>query len=821
MRFESFLFLIMLSLSVCGGEDRGDTLELAEMALRDRMIESAESRFSKLIEQSEDPAQRFQGVLGLARTRLAQGRVEEASVLLSELPSAPRMDLGHQANLLRADIAILKGDVDRADALLAITPALSGEWERMRIRLSARKLFLSGEEEEGIALLSEEGGEPVILLERAELLFRSGRKEEAMEVWTRLSEGPPAALETQKSLLHMAKFHLARDEWTRASELLDRLIRQGGVQEEVEAEVYPVLIRSLEHAGAYDKAAAYLRAFEQKITDDSLKGLLQAKRAQNLILGKDLDTAERLLQEWIALRGDQPELAKAQLLLANTYMELGELEVAREAYQRFLSVFTDPMGVLEAEAGLAKVEESLGNSAEAERLYERAWKASLKEGEPAPALLLKWGDTALARERMDAAIERFELFLDQYPDHELAPLAQLQLSTAIASHRNLPEALDLLTQLRLKYPDTDYAERALLHRAVLLDRALRLEQALGAYDAYLERHPNGEFAVDAMTDKGIAAYRLGLFDLALRLFRQIQENHPSHPRAEQAASLIGWSYYLKGMDVEARRAGEAFLTRHPDSGFAPEVRFWLAEVSFNQGEFDKAAEEFLKLTHAGTPAPLRSKAHYLAGRSLLAAKKLEAALEQFVKARSADPEAAHAEDTLFYTGDALTELGRFDEAILIFDHLIRAYPDSYLVYAARGRMGDCQYTLGEKDSTRYLEALNTYKLVEESKEATLELRIQAMFKIGRTLNALDRKEEARAQLLKMLHLYMQHRGRLGSEAGAWFVRGVAEAAQSFERKGDYREAIKVYRLLVESGLPQAGEGARRIEDLRREHLILF
>lgn len=819
MRRVLLIFFSSLSLAVPGGNGL-DTLELAETALRTRMIESAESRFAEVIDQTEDPVERFQGLLGLARARLARGRVEEAASLLSELPSAPETQLGHQANLLRADVAILQGDVEQADALLAITPPLTNDWETLRIRLLARKHFLAGETAEALALLKDKSGEPLLLLEHADLLYRSGKDSEALELWAGLAEGPPMEVETQQALLEIAGVHADRDEWTRASQVLDRLIRQGGVREEFEADVYPILIRSLEQAGAYAEAADYLRAFEQKIGDDSLKGRLQAKRAQNLIRGGELEAADRQLREWIALRGDQPELAAVQLLLANTYMERGDLKEAKDAYRRYLSVFTDPQGSREAEAGLAKVEESLGNAEEAERLYGRAWNASLKEGDPAPVLLLKWGDMALTLDRVEEAIQRFELFLDRYPAHDLAPLAQLQLATAIAV-RNVPAALDLLTQLRLKYPDTETAERALLHRAVILDRALRLEQALGAYDAYLERHPQGVFAVDAMTDKGIAAYRLGLFDLALRLFRQVRDTYPDHARAEQAASLIGWSYYLKGMDVEARRAGEAFLTRYPESTFAPDVRFWLAEVAFNHGEFDRASEEFLKLTREDIAAPLQSKAHYLAGRSLLAAKNLEPALEQFVRARSVHPEAPHAEDALFYHGDALTELGRFDEAILIFDQLIRAYPDSYLVYAARGRMGDCQYTLGEKDPTRYLEALNTYKSLEESKEASLELRIQAMFKIGRTLNALDREGEARSRFLKMLHLYMRHRGRLGAEAGAWFVRGVAETAQSYERMGEYREAIKVYRLLVESGLPQAGEGARRIEDLRREHLILF
>jgi tetratricopeptide (TPR) repeat protein len=820
MRVLSFFLISFLSLTVWG-QGELDNLELAEAALRDRMIQSAESRFKALIDQAGDPVQLFQAVLGLARTRLAQGRVLEASSLLADLPPAPDETLGHQANLLRADIAILQGDTEKADTLLAITPALPGEWGWMHIRLKARKLFMTGQVEEAINLLKAEELNPVLSLELADILSRADRKEEALEIWKTLSEGPAAALETQKGLLEKARYYASDGEWEKATEVLDRLTRRGGLHEELEVEVYPVLIRSLEAAESYKQAAEYLYAFEQKVSGNEMKGLLQAQRARNLIRANSLESADRLLQELIALRGDQSELAKVQLLLANAYVEKNELEAAKEVYERFLSVFTDPLGLLEAESGLAVVEEKLGNLAAAERLYERAWKAAPEDSKPAPSLLLKWGDTALARERMEAAIERYELFLSSYPAHDLAPMAQLQLSTAMASSGKLPAALDLLTRLRLAYPDTEYAERALLQRAMLLDRALRLEQALGAYDAYLDRHPEGKFAVDAMTDKGIAAYRLGLFDLALRQFRQVVDTYSGHPRAEQAASLMGWAYYLKGMDEQARQVAEAFLGQYPDSDFAPDVRFWLAELSFNQGDYTKASEEFLNLTDQATPIPLRAKAQYLAGRSLLAEKKLESALEQFVKSRSADPEAGHAEDALFYTGDALTELGRFDEAILIFDQLMRGYPNSYLVHAARGRMGDCQYTLGEKDASRYLEALNTYRLIEENKEASMELRIQAMFKVGRTLNALQRRDEAREQMLKMLHVYMQHRGRLSAEASAWFVRGVADTAQSYEQKGEYREAIKVYRLLVESGLPQAGEGARRIEDLRREHLILF
>ena len=96
-----------------------------------------------------------------------------------------------------------------------------------------------------------------------------------------------------------------------------------------------------------------------------------------------------------------------------------------------------------------------------------------------------------------------------------------------------------------------------------------------------------------------------------------------------------------------------------------------------------------------------------------------------------------------------------------------------------------------------------------------------MYKVGRTLNALDRKKEAQRQLVKMIQIYMDKRREVGEEAATWFLRAVADVAQSYEQAGEYREAMKIYEQLRNSGLPQAAEGARRYEDLRREHRILF
>jgi TolA-binding protein len=380
--------------------------------------------------------------------------------------------------------------------------------------------------------------------------------------------------------------------------------------------------------------------------------------------------------------------------------------------------------------------------------------------------------------------------------------------------------MSVLDEVRRREPGSDLSEKALLHRAMILGPH-RIEQALGAFDAYLEAYPEGQFVADAMTEKGIAAYRLGLFDLAIREFVAVEREFPDHPRVEQAFCLRGWAHYLKGEDREARLIGDAFLETFPDSRFEPDVRMWLAEMAYNRGEYGMAAEEFQRLVEGEYATPLQARAAYLAGRSFLSAQDVAQALTSFETSYELNPSSSFAPEVLFYMGDALTELDRFDEAIVHFTEVVRDHPGSYLAAPALGRIGDCQYTLGERNPERYVEALNTYRQVKESVKAPLELQLQATYKTGRTLAALGREEDAISLFLEASATYRTHSTSLPSTASLWFVRSVTDAAQFYESRGQYREAIKIYRQLASTSLEGAAEAARRIEDLRREHLILF
>lgn len=804
-----------------------EMLRAGEAALRDHLLAVAEAQFSRAA-RSSDPENPLhtRAVLGMARTQLAAGRPRLALESLGRLPVPVPRELIVETRMVFADAELAAGRPAEALVRLEDLGELEGEVEIRRARLTARARFLSGEPQQALAHLEERleafPGHPSLLFEKAELLAATERPADARPLWTQVADSENAGLDRSRANIRLAEAALEAGDAAAARARLDRLMASGGPSLALEARVYPLLASIYEAEGEHEEAARVLRAWETHVRDGRTQAEVKARRAHMLILGGNLEEGNRLLLDLIANHGDEPLTAVTQILLAETLLGRGDLEGASSAFERYLSVFTDPTGLFRATLGLASIRRQEGRLLEAESLYERAWRRAPVDFPRRPELLLAWADTLLAVGRPDEARERYNEFLVRFPEHPLVPNARFQAALSQAELGGLEPAMRELGQIRSLHPDSPLAERAMFQQALLLQRFLRLERALGAFDAYLDHYPEGSYVADAITDKGITAYRLGLFDLALRQFDEVLATHPESPRAQQAFFMRGWALYLSGRDEEALRTGREFLVRYPESPFGMDVRFWLAEHAFNRGDFATAGAEFLRLAGDADDPLVASKAHDLAGRAAMARREFNIAEQQFKRSLEIAPNAPHAPEALFHKGDTLTELNRFDSAILAFGEVMTRVPGTLLALAARGRIGDCHFTLGDREPERFAEALAAYRAVDESSGAPPGLRLQAAFKIGRTLEAMGRREEALTQYMQVVYRFIRERARHTPDAELYFLEAATAAAQMYEAREDWRKAIQVYRHIVDHAQPgPAGEAEERIQALRREHRILF
>jgi len=99
-------------------------------------------------------------------------------------------------------------------------------------------------------------------------------------------------------------------------------------------------------------------------------------------------------------------------------------------------------------------------------------------------------------------------------------------------------------------------------------------------------------------------------------------------------------------------------------------------------------------------------------------------------------------------------------------------------------------------------------------------RNEAGYIRGKSLEQLGREEDALQAYLDVLYAKQASptSGPVQPEY-LWFARSGAEAARLQEKRGDFRGALSIYRILENAGGPSQLAFTRKIEDLRNRHFL--
>ena len=132
----------------------------------------------------------------------------------------------------------------------------------------------------------------------------------------------------------------------------------------------------------------------------------------------------------------------------------------------------------------------------------------------------------------------------------------------------------------------------------------------------------------------------------------------------------------------------------------------------------------------------------------------------------------------------------------------------------------CEFALGGTDKSNLERSVTTAEGIVKSPVADASDKNEAGFIRGRSLEQLGREDEALQAYLDVLY------GRLGTASAApsqpeylWFARAGAEAARIQEKRGDFKGALAIYRILENAGGPNQAAFARKIDDLRNRHFL--
>jgi hypothetical protein len=117
-------------------------------------------------------------------------------------------------------------------------------------------------------------------------------------------------------------------------------------------------------------------------------------------------------------------------------------------------------------------------------------------------------------------------------------------------------------------------------------------------------------------------------------------------------------------------------------------------------------------------------------------------------------------------------------------------------------------------------AASTATALIASSAADASDRNEAGYIRGKSLEQLGREEDALQAYLDVLYAGQSSPNPSSSQPEyLWFARAGAEAARLQEKRGDFRGALAIYRILETAGGPNQLAFTRKIEDLRNRHFL--
>jgi len=709
--------------------------------------------------ESLTPTMANQVRLGLINSWLQLNNNTEATRELNEILAEPKNPFQDTARLLLVKILLSEGkSEDASDALAKISPK----------------------------------SPPSILAEatywKARLLSVRGKADEARALFEKvIEEGKNATRDlVTQAWIAIGQIDRAREKPADAALAFEKALDRGG-----EPESYLTAAReylaSAKSAQSLPTASLRLRdSVRDRESDDEKRG--RYAPALLLLAASALDSgnAEAAIADLDSLMKTyptSPALPAATLLLAEALVKQGQPAVAREKLEALLlRENLLPEILYQGQAALANLLLQEGKASESSALWEKAAASA-----PDPNLSEQaYFNAALAAARQPdpATFGRLEeLFTKKYPESSRRAAFALERGRMLESKGDSPASRSALAEVSKLPGSESLKDEAALRRASSLLRTGDYPGAINAFADFEKSFPKSNLLPQALAS-GIEA------------------------RLRQR-ELTG---------AQARSEFAKILARFPESSLAPSLAFQIGQTHYEDKNHGEALSSFREMAAKFPKDPLADDALYYAGLSALALGNPEEAVKLF----RALPETSPLRlDARLAEIDASRTSGDYPGGLQIANSLLaNKTPDQRAWVEITKRRLACEFAIGGTDRASLERATSTASALIASPAADAADRNEAGYIRGKSLEQLGREEDALQAYLDVLYAKQSTPSPGAAQPEyLWFARAGAEAARLQEKKGDFRGALAIYRILENAGGPSQLAFTRKIEDLRNRHFL--
>jgi cellulose synthase operon protein C len=558
---------------------------------------------------------------------------------------------------------------------------------------------------------------------------------------------------------------------------------------------------------------SYLKLMKYKEAEDVFADIKQSsvdkKSLDILVLGQAmLMSATNRVYEAKKLYDQLINISHDSLILIQAYLGKADALYNLAEYAQAINVYQEGLAKIEKATDLASVPSEL-----IDKLHYNLGLAYIKQGQ------------------IKSGVDVFEGIISKSKDRAAKISLLFQIAEAYEDVGEFLKAEKVYRKILEIYPDSDYADYAQYQIGSVQLKSSDYNKAIVSLKLMLKNYPQSKFLGDAVYCLGSAYFQKADYAASCEIFARFQNEFKDNLLRPQALYMLGTSflslgkandalsvfsgilkldfqdtellqkveyeiadcYFKLGQEDEAVSRFKSLRTKYPDSKLTPEIMWWLGQYYYRQNDFNLARRYFSSLAQDFPNSSLTAEAFYALGLTFSDEHKFEQAADSFrtaVKLGNSDLKTQAA----IALGDIYDQEDRPEEALAQYKEIIKDSPD--LGNLLLSRIAQAYYKVGDYEKAKIF--------YSQSLEAADNKDVAGIrFKLAEVLEAKSEFDAAIQQYLTIADLYAQ--------APQLFGRSLLRAAKLYEDKENFKEALNIYKRIIQKGAPEEKFAQERID----------
>lgn len=435
------------------------------------------------------------------------------------------------------------------------------------------------------------------------------------------------------------------------------------------------------------------------------------------------------------------------------------------------------------------------------------------------------GKTYLLSKRAYLAAAAFENLLRDYPDSDLKEEAQFFIGDSFFLAEDYNGAIAKYQRFISLYPESPLRVSATFRIGSAYFQKKDFVEARANFQAVLDRYPKDFFAPIAAYCIAESHLVAGQYREAMFAYTKVITAYPETIKVSPLARFkLAWASYQVGDFTQAVRTAENFLALYPTNALAKNVYLIMGNALIQLKRFQEATSAFQRIIDLAPASDIAEQALFLILQNQFNQKAFNSILTsyQYIFRHLPPSKSKWRSLSYLYAAEAYLALNQVDEAKVIYEMVLKVYPDEEAAFYAQDGLawayaykGDDARALEERQKLKDMMAATTstfsftglnelgiadsmfnqesyedaHQLYQKFADANPQApqTAQALYRAGLSLYHLRYYSQAVETWHKLVALHPQ-----APEA----VTAAYQAADTLFRAQKYAEAVAAYRKLI-------------------------